>query len=297
MTIDQLTEFQAVAKCENVSQAAEQLFISQSALSKSLRRLENELGVQLFDRNGKTVSLNPKGKLVLSFTDTILKEVQEMQEALSESRKEEHILRVGANLPNIVRFCIPKAQKEWKEQKLKGTYYNLEHMDTGLLRKGLHDVLISSVQPEEEPGMDSMLLCVDHMGVCLPPGSPLSEKDRLRLDDLAGMQAVFPETVWDSHAIRLVFQQMKKREIRMKCRQVMDLAAMEFLFHDSEFITFSSELTCRYYVPAMRKYVPLDEPELQIPYFIIYPEKNAARAEPLAAWLEKEFCSSYSNPS
>ena len=62
MTFEQLSYAVAVAQEKNISKAAERLFISQSALTKSLNRLEEELGIKIFDRNVVPVRLTFAGE-------------------------------------------------------------------------------------------------------------------------------------------------------------------------------------------------------------------------------------------
>ena len=57
MNISQLRYFTTVAQLENVSKAADLLYLSQSSLSKNIAKLEEELGMPLFDRNGKKITL------------------------------------------------------------------------------------------------------------------------------------------------------------------------------------------------------------------------------------------------
>lgn len=57
-----LIYFKTVAHYENMSRAAEQLHITQPALSKSISQLEDSLGIQLFDRQGRTIRLNRYGR-------------------------------------------------------------------------------------------------------------------------------------------------------------------------------------------------------------------------------------------
>lgn len=65
MDLTQLHQFITVAECQNVSQAAHKLFITQPALSRSISRLETELEVQLFDRKSNALLLNENGKVFL----------------------------------------------------------------------------------------------------------------------------------------------------------------------------------------------------------------------------------------
>lgn len=75
MEIQHLQYFQTVARLQHITKAAEQLNISQPALSKSIALLERKLGVSLFDRNGHRIELNYYGKTFLKRVDTILQQL------------------------------------------------------------------------------------------------------------------------------------------------------------------------------------------------------------------------------
>ena len=62
MELNQLHYFVEVARCENITRAAKELFITQPALSRVILRLEQELGTPLFDRHSGRVTLNEHGK-------------------------------------------------------------------------------------------------------------------------------------------------------------------------------------------------------------------------------------------
>lgn len=62
MELLQIKYFKVIAETENISKAAEQLYIAQPSLSQTLKRLEDELGTPLFDRTGKRITLNCAGK-------------------------------------------------------------------------------------------------------------------------------------------------------------------------------------------------------------------------------------------
>jgi LysR family transcriptional regulator, transcription activator of glutamate synthase operon len=76
MEWDQINYFQAVAKAQHITRAAKQLSISQPALSRSIAKLEDELGVQLFDRKGRNVCLNRYGKMFLNRVEQSIKQIE-----------------------------------------------------------------------------------------------------------------------------------------------------------------------------------------------------------------------------
>ena len=75
MEINQLHYFVAVARCENITKAAKELFITQPALSRVILRLEQELGTPLFDRHGGRVTLNEHGQSFLRYVEPALESI------------------------------------------------------------------------------------------------------------------------------------------------------------------------------------------------------------------------------
>lgn len=76
MNIFQLRYFVSVAQLENISKAADLLHLSQSSLSKSIAKLEAELGMPLFQRSGKHIVLNEQGRRFWEFSSMVLRELE-----------------------------------------------------------------------------------------------------------------------------------------------------------------------------------------------------------------------------
>ena len=89
--------FWAVAREGNLTQAAKQLHVSQSALSTQIRQLEEQLGHPLFLREGRRLTLTEAGRIALSYADTIFATGNELLATLREGRpRERQVLRIGA---------------------------------------------------------------------------------------------------------------------------------------------------------------------------------------------------------
>ena len=84
MDLLQLRYFQVVARTEHMSKAAEELYIAQPSLSKTILRLEKELGVSLFDRQGRSIRLNQFGKEFLAHVEQIFHELEEGQRKIRD---------------------------------------------------------------------------------------------------------------------------------------------------------------------------------------------------------------------
>lgn len=84
-----LSYFQRVARLEHLSQAAEELHIAQPSLSRTIRNLETELGVPLFNRQGRNIVLNDYGKVLLKYVDRILVSMEAARKELSAAHQAE----------------------------------------------------------------------------------------------------------------------------------------------------------------------------------------------------------------
>ncbi len=89
--------FWAVARDGNLTRAARQLHVSQSALSTQIRQLETQLGQPLFERRGRALHLTEAGRLALEYADTIVSTGNELVGTLRDGRRDtREVLRVGA---------------------------------------------------------------------------------------------------------------------------------------------------------------------------------------------------------
>lgn len=89
----------AFASCGTLSAAAEQLHISQPALSRSMKRLEDELGVNLFDRQKSRLTLNENGELTVRYARNLLMQERTMIEQIQEFDRKKRTISVGSCTP------------------------------------------------------------------------------------------------------------------------------------------------------------------------------------------------------
>src|SRR6202022_4868562 len=87
MELSQLEVFLAVAHERRFSRAAEKLFRTQSAVSQTIRKLEDELGEALFDRSSREGVLTDAGKVLLEYAEKLINLRSEASESLTELRE------------------------------------------------------------------------------------------------------------------------------------------------------------------------------------------------------------------
>lgn len=108
VTLRQLRYLTAVAERGHFSRAAEHCAISQPSLSQQIAELETELGVRLFDRSGRKVTLTDMGRAIVPRANAILSAVADLSRVASEGEQRLQAIRLGV-IPTIAPFLLPVA--------------------------------------------------------------------------------------------------------------------------------------------------------------------------------------------
>lgn len=104
--------FYTVAKCGNISQAAAELYISQPAVSKTIRKLETLAGITLFLRNSRGVKLTNEGVIFFDYIERAIKEISVGEEILSKLKEREHgIIKLGVSTTLCKYYLIPRLKQ------------------------------------------------------------------------------------------------------------------------------------------------------------------------------------------
>jgi len=172
-SLRQLEVFLATAQHENVTKAAEDLAMSQSAASGSLSELEHNFGVQLFDRVGKRLKLNELGTQLRPGAENLLAQAREFELALAGEQVVGH-LKLGATLSignYLAVGMIAKFRQLFPSADVALSVANTEtiargvrqfELDVGLIEGELHDSELQAI-----PWRD------DELQVFAAPGHPL----------------------------------------------------------------------------------------------------------------------------
>ncbi|MCT9856626.1 LysR family transcriptional regulator [Priestia megaterium] len=176
----QLKYFQVVARLEHISKAAEELYVSQPALSKTISQLEKELGIRLFDRNGKYIKLNRYGKAFCAKVELALKTLKDAKHELKDMSNdpcEEIRLVVLAS-----SHLLPELLSRFREQYPQVRFRLMQHLTNSNSQPDF-DLCISAFplttrQIEHTPLLrESILLAV-------PLDHPLAKQSRVKLNEL-----------------------------------------------------------------------------------------------------------------
>lgn len=123
MDIKQLRYFQKIAEYENISKAAAEPYISQPALTKSLRQLELELNTELFDRYAHKIELNETGRLTLAYTERILQELDELYNQLGKTAAQSKPLSIRTTQSFVSRYLLPAFRVEYPQLQVQSNQF------------------------------------------------------------------------------------------------------------------------------------------------------------------------------
>ncbi|MGZ7828008.1 LysR family transcriptional regulator [Bacillus subtilis] len=188
MEWEQLEYFQTLARMQHVTKAAKSLSITQPALSRSIARLENHLGVPLFDRQGRSISLNQYGHIFLRRVQAMMKEYTEGKEEIQALLKpDQGIVSLGflhTLGTTLVPDLIGSFQQEYSnisfQLKQNHSYWLLERLKSG----DLDLCLLASIKPEDP--IQWIKLWSEELFVFVPNDHPLASRESITLNEIAG---------------------------------------------------------------------------------------------------------------
>lgn len=180
MDVRQIKHFMAVARCQNMTSAAKELGVSQPSLSQAIKKLENSLGVPLFDRDGRNLTLNEYGKILLDQSEIAVRSIDNAVKEINDN------IGFGQHKIRLIARCpIGNSAKVLKK-------YHDNHPD----------IIISCLTPSENTSeveydieilatsdplsqKNCLPVCEEEYIVCVPKKHRLANQGQVALKDLA----------------------------------------------------------------------------------------------------------------
>ncbi|GIW97873.1 MAG: hyalin [Pirellulaceae bacterium] len=184
MELDQLRYFLKIAELENITRAAEALGVSQSALSRSVQRLEEELGRPLLERKTRRVVVTEAGNLLRRRAKEILALLDDTKTEIMDDGSHGR-LRIGA-IPTIAPYFLPPVLQDFAADHPEATLMVQEMTTDALIKQckeGDIDVAVVSL-PIDVRYLDVEPLFEEELLLAVSPQHPLAKKRRIEPTDL-----------------------------------------------------------------------------------------------------------------
>ena len=260
---NQLEHLVAIAKNKTISKAAEELLISQPGLTRSMQRLEDDLGLSLFDRKKNKIELNENGKLAVEFSQKLLAEREEMIKELTKL-SQNHI-SFGSCAPAPL-WGVEYALSNNTEAQIESTLVQDENILIEGLEKGDYS-LIALHHPLQDKKYISQEFLNESLYLSVPPAHPLAPFKEISFSDLNGQSVLLLSRIgfWNEVCQRMI------PESHLLFQD--DPSVFTELTKMSALPNFRSNITIqREEAEDNRILIPITDPEAHVRYYAIYPK-------------------------
>ena len=186
MTLSELRFVVSVAQEKNFRRAAAKSFVSQPALSLAIKKIENELGVLIFERNRMGISLTTVGEKIVNQAQIVLEEVDKIKAISVVERNTQQVeVKIGL-IYSIAPYLLPSIIPLVKNSSPEIILVAEEDITTNLIKKleeGLIDAAIIAL-PFVVPGIETQPLYDEPFKVLIPTKHPWNNKQKINAKEL-----------------------------------------------------------------------------------------------------------------
>ena len=192
MELRQLEYFQMASRLKNITRAAQRLRVSQPNITVAIKKLEAELGVQLFDRSQKQLTLTPEGTVFLKRIEIALRNIEDAVLEVNDYKQlQKGTIKIGIP-PMMGAYLFPKV--------FSGFRHIHPHLDVLLYEEGslsIREKLESDeldfgiiIVPDSTPNLNVLKMSRNQLMVCVSAKSPLAKKSKVIAKDIAASDLI-----------------------------------------------------------------------------------------------------------
>lgn len=260
MELEQLRQLDAIAQYGTLQAAADRLHLSQSALSRSLKRLEADLGQPLFDRTRNSMQINAAGRMALEHAQLILAEERRLRDDFAALAKRERTIRVASVAPAPTWRLSSLVLEQYPTTIVEPDVIAEDEVESRLLN-GTCDLAILTRQPKL-PTLDSRRFMHEDLYANVPAGHVLHDRESLTFAELDGLSFLVYGGIgfWhDVHQRMLPFAQFVTQPDRTIFLQQVRTSNL------LTFTTNAPENTSRH---ESRRAIPITDPEAHVTFWL-----------------------------
>src|SRR5690625_1287280 len=264
MELRQLKYFIEVAKREHVTEALPILHVAQSAVSRQIFNLEEELGVDLFIREGRTVRLTRIGKVFLEHMERAIHVIDDAKRVVEEYiDPEKGTIHIGFSA-SLASYILPTAISHFRKEHPHVQFVLNEGAYSELIdavKRGEINIALLGPLPSDKEKIKSSILFTENIVALLPSNHPLAKRTSIKLIELSDDPFIlFPEG-FILHD--LIMEGCLQRGFRPNVAfEGKDLDAIKGLVSSGLGVTLLPEVTLVDYLPRATVRVPIIEPSL-----------------------------------
>ena len=279
MELNQLQQLIVIADERALFRAAKKLHISQSALTRSIQRLEDEFGIQLFDRTHNSMKLNEAGKLAVRHARLVLKEAELLVTGINAFKNDLKTLHIVTCTPAPLWKLTAELSKQFPDIHMTSAMPEESELVSQLLtEKASIAITRQEIHTDE---IDSMPFMDEHLLIRIPLSDPLSYKASVWFSDLRGQE--ISEYVYTGFWRRLYRDCIKDA----RYIEYDDIMVYLNIVASQNLLTFTSD--AHDLQLEMKNYilVPIADKEATAHCYIAWLKKNKPNLADILNWISK----------
>ena len=182
-----LEQFTAFARCGTLLKASEELHITQPTLSRSMKKLEEELGVSLFHRENSKLSLNQTGRIAAEYAQKALSANQDFIDRVLSFDRQLRTISIGSSSPFPINELMPTFQNYLSDKTILTELVSSDEALVKGLKNRQYDMVILHTLPD-----DKSLFCQRYMEeqiyISVSNDHPLARQSSVSFSDLSGIR-------------------------------------------------------------------------------------------------------------
>ena len=186
MELRQLEYFQMASRLKNITRAAERLRVSQPNITVAIKKLEGELGIQLFDRSQKQLSLTPEGAVFLGRVEVALRNIQDAVLEVNDYKQlQKGTIKIGIP-PMMGAYLFPKIFSSFQRRYSHLDVYLHEEGSVAIREQLERDELDFGIIiiPDTSPNLQLLPMARSQIVCCVPEDSDLAARKAITLQDI-----------------------------------------------------------------------------------------------------------------
>lgn len=231
-----LKVFDTVAKRLSFTKAANELNITQPAISKHIKEIEQQLNTKLFDRNGTKIQLTIAGKTLLKYTEKIFIVYRELEFEINQlNQKHEGFFRIGAST-TIAQYVLPALlaafHQQFKDIKIQLSIHNTEVIEQLLIEQKIDLGMIEGLSKNKSFHYTPFIK--DEIVLVASANHPLAHKNSIKLDELKTIPILLREPgsgTLETIAFKLKSLGLKLTDLKLEMQLANTESIKAYLLH------------------------------------------------------------------
>lgn len=265
LNLNDLSQLAAFYRYGTLTKVAEAFFVSQPTLTRTMKRIEQEFGVPLFDRTANRIQLNATGRKAAELAEKLLNSADDCLTQVRDFDRKLHTIAVESCAPAPLWSFIPELSQRFPDQTISSKLRDEPAEIESRLQQQFCDVAILPY-PLENDAYVCKKYIEEHLSICVPPTHALAAYKELTTTMINGYNCLLSSDIgfWTNFH--------KRKLPASKFLIQTDEFTFKELIRESTLPCFTTDLAKNYYGSELdgRITIPITDEEANVSYYVVY---------------------------